>query len=280
MRVFHTLSEVRDFQQELAEQSKDLGFVATMGALHEGHMGLLHQAAAENHATIVSIFVNPTQFNNPEDLEKYPIRTEEDLKLLKKEGATAVFLPSVDEVYGDEVKPDPMDLKGIDHGMEGEFRPGHFPGVAAVVRRLFEMIRPTRAYFGDKDFQQVLIVKLMAEHYQLPVEVIGCPTLRYESGLAMSSRNFRLSQQGIEEAAIIYREMIWAQANYQSLSPIDLKAAIQEHFTSSNLELEYVEFADAKTMAFVEDWSQHKEVRTFIAAYCEGVRLIDNLSLY
>lgn len=280
MRVFRTHQELQQFNEELAREGKDLGFVATMGALHAGHMGLLRRAQAENQATIVSIFVNPTQFNNPEDLEKYPIRTDEDLALLEKEGATAVFLPSVKEVYGDRVESDSLDLIGLDKGMEGEFRPGHFPGVAAVVRRLFKLIQPQRAYFGEKDFQQLLIVKHMAKVYKLPVEVIGCETERYPSGLAMSSRNFRLSPEGMEKSDIIYKQMIWAQDNYLDNSPADLRKAIKEHFAQSSLELEYIEFADADTMKIVESWEQHSAVRVFIAAYCEGVRLIDNHTLY
>lgn len=280
MRVFRTQQELQQFNEELGREGKELGFVATMGALHAGHMGLLHQAQAENQATIVSIFVNPTQFNNPEDLEKYPVRTDQDLKLLEQEGATAVFLPSVHEVYGERVEAEPIDLMGLDIGMEGEFRPGHFPGVAAVVRRLFEMIKPQRAYFGEKDYQQLLIVKYMARVYQLPVEVIGCETERYPSGLAMSSRNFRLSKEGLEKSEIIYREMTWCQSNYQNFSPVELKEAVQRHFKKSTLELEYIEFADAESMKIVGDWKQHTHVRVLIAAYCEGVRLIDNLSLY
>ncbi len=280
MQVFHTLEELQKFQSKLKEQQHDLGFVATMGALHAGHMGLLHRAQAENQATIVSIFVNPTQFNNAEDLEKYPRRTDADLSYLEKEGATAVFIPSVAEVYGDEVKPDHLDLQGLDQGMEGDYRPGHFPGVVAVVRRLFEMIKPQRAYFGEKDFQQLQIVRLMARHYKLPVEVIGCETERYESGLAMSSRNYRLSAEGMQEASIIYREMIWARANYQDYKPDGLRKAIQDHFEASDLNLEYIDFADTESMEKVKDWQKHRAVRVFIGAFCEGVRLIDNLDLY
>ncbi len=280
MQVFHKVSELSVFQQELQKKGHSLGFVATMGALHEGHLTLLRRANQENEASIVSIFVNPTQFNNPEDLEKYPRRTDEDLALLEAEGATAVFMPSVEEMYGENVQSEDIDLIGLDKGMEGEFRPGHFDGVATVVKRLFEMIKPQKAYFGNKDFQQVLVVQHVAKVFQLPVEVIGCDTARYSSGLAMSSRNFRLSPQGMEEAAIIYREMSWAAKNYQDYNPSGLRAAIRQHFAASNLELEYIEFADARSMRIVEDWSQHQEVRTFIAAFCEGVRLIDNTKLF
>lgn len=280
MQVFHRVSELSVFQQELQEKGYSLGFVATMGALHEGHLTLLRQANRDNEASIVSIFVNPTQFNNPEDLDKYPRRTDEDLELLKAEGATAVFMPSVEEMYGTQVQSEEIDLAGLDQGMEGEFRPGHFPGVATVVKRLFEVIKPQRAYFGNKDYQQVLVVERVARIFNLPVEVIGCETARYPSGLAMSSRNFRLSSQGMEEAAIIYHEMTWASQNYQNFSPAKLRKSIQEHFAESSLDLEYIEFADARTMQKVQDWQDHEAVQVFVAAFCEGVRLIDNRNLY
>ncbi len=280
MQVFQRVSELAGFQQELQSKGQSLGFVATMGALHEGHLTLLRRSLLENDASIVSIFVNPTQFNNSEDLDKYPRRTDEDLKLLADAGATAVFLPSVDEVYGDKVESEYLDLRGIDHGMEGEFRPGHFQGVATVVKRLFQMIKPQRAYFGDKDYQQVQIVKLMTEVNQLPVKVIGVPTARYSSGLAMSSRNYRLSEEGMQDAAIIFREMQWAADNYRDYEPKSLKEAIKTHFAESKLELEYVELADAHSLVLVESWEDHQEVRILIAAFCEGVRLIDNTTLY
>jgi pantoate--beta-alanine ligase len=280
MQVFQCLAQLKGFQQQLKSEGKSLGFIATMGALHEGHLTLLRRAQSENEATIVSIFVNPTQFNNPEDLKKYPRRTDEDLTLLEKEGATAVFMPSVKEMYGDEVISTKIDLLGLDIGMEGDFRPGHFDGVATVVKRLFELIKPQRAYFGNKDYQQVLIVQHVARFYKLPIQVIGCETARYESGLAMSSRNYRLSDQGMREAAIIYKEMTWAIAQVSSMSPMKLREAIKIHFAESSLELEYVEFADAETVKKVRNWSDHRHVRVYIAALCEGVRLIDNRELY
>lgn len=280
MQVFHKVSELAGFQQELKSKGQSLGFVATMGALHQGHLSLLNRSLAENDASIVSIFVNPTQFNNSEDLEKYPRRTEEDLELLAQAGATAVFMPSVEEMYGREVRSEDIDLVGLDQGMEGEFRPGHFQGVATVVKRLFEIIKPQRAYFGNKDYQQVLIVKHLARLFNLPVEVVGVPTARYDSGLAMSSRNFRLSKKGMQEAAIIYREMKWASENYSSYTPAKLKEYIAQHFAESSLSLEYIEFADSRSMKIVEDWQEHQSVRILMAAFCEGVRLIDNTRLF
>lgn len=280
MQVFQRVKDLSDFQQDLAAKGASLGFVATMGALHEGHLSLLKRSIAENEASIVSIFVNPTQFNRAEDLQNYPIRTNEDLELLEAAGCTAVFMPPVEEIYGDSVKSEEIDLLGLDQGMEGEFRPGHFEGVATVVKRFFEIIKPQRAYFGNKDYQQVLIVKHVAKLFKLPIEVIGVPTSRYSNGLAMSSRNFRLSEKGMEEATIIHQQMMWARANYKDLNPEALKAQIRVHFKASNLELEYVEFADAEGMHIVKEWSNHKSVRILIAAFCEGVRLIDNTSLY
>lgn len=280
MQVFQRVADWAGFQQELSAKGQSLGFVATMGALHEGHLTLLRRSIKENDASVVSIFVNPTQFNNPEDLENYPRRTEEDLALLEECGATAVFMPTVEEMYGDSVKSENIDLEGLDIGMEGEFRPGHFDGVATVVKRLFQIIKPQKAYFGNKDYQQVQIVKLVARHFKLPVEVIGVSTARYESGLAMSSRNYRLSEAGMQEAAIIYREIKWAAAHYKEYQPQELKEIIAGHFEESSLELEYVEFADARSMKRVEDWAQHSKVRVLMAAFCEGVRLIDNTDLY
>ena len=280
MQVFRTVADWAGFQQELSAKGHSLGFVATMGALHEGHLTLLRRSLKENDASVVSIFVNPTQFNNAEDLEKYPRRTEEDLKLLEDCGATAVFMPSVAEIYGNAVASERIDLKGLDIGMEGEFRPGHFDGVATVVKRLFQILKPQKAYFGNKDYQQVQIVKLVAEHFNLPVKVIGAQTARYESGLAMSSRNYRLSEEGMKRAALIYEEMNWATQHYRQFTPAELKKIIQDHFKASALELEYVEFADAHTMKLVQDWSEHSQVRVLMAAFCEGVRLIDNTDLY
>lgn len=280
MQVFRHLHDLRNYRTKLRREGQTLGFVPTMGALHQGHLALVKRALSENSASIVTIFVNPTQFNNAEDLEKYPRREEEDLKLLEGIGNSIVFMPSVEEVYGTQVNSDPFDLRGLDRGMEGDHRPGHFQGVATIVKRFFEMIEPERAYFGEKDYQQLRIVQQVAVDYQLPVEVIGCETERYPSGLAMSSRNYRLSEQGLQAAVIIYEQMQYAIHHHKNYSPAELSAAIEAAFAKSSLELEYVSFTDADTMDIVEDWQNHRRVRIFIAAFCEGVRLIDNLCLY
>lgn len=279
MQVFKSAQELSIFHNSIFSNGKSLGFVATMGALHEGHLALAEQSQRENDYTIVSIFVNPTQFNNPEDLAKYPRKDEQDLAMLAEIDVDAVFLPSVKEMYGDEVYSESIDLIGLDNGMEGDYRPGHFQGVATVVRRLLKMIKPTRAYFGEKDYQQLRIIEHVAEVFQLESKIIGVETQRYQSGLAMSSRNFRLSQKAIDEAKIIYETMHWAKENYLKYSPATLKKAIIERFAESALELEYIDFADDTDMHKIQEWQDAKSIRIYIAALSEGVRLIDNLKI-
>lgn len=279
MQVFKSAQELSIFHNSIFSNGKSLGFVATMGALHEGHLALAEQSQRENDYTIVSIFVNPTQFNNPEDLAKYPRKDEQDLAMLAEINVDAVFLPSVKEMYGDEVYSESIDLIGLDNGMEGDYRPGHFQGVATVVRRLLKMIKPTRAYFGEKDYQQLRIIEHVAEVFQLESKIIGVETQRYQSGLAMSSRNFRLSQKAIDEAKIIYETMHWAKENYLKYSPATLKKAIIERFAESALELEYIDFADDTDMHKIQEWQDAKSIRIYIAALSEGVRLIDNLKI-
>jgi len=279
MQVFKSALELSIFHKSVFSKGKSLGFVATMGALHEGHLALAKQSQSENDFTIVSIFVNPTQFNNPEDLEKYPRKDAQDIAMLDGIKVDAVFLPSVEEMYGQEVNSESIDLIGLDAGMEGDYRPGHFHGVATVVRRLLKMIKPSRAYFGEKDYQQLRIIKHVAEIFDLHTKVIGVVTQRYTSGLAMSSRNFRLSANAMDEAKIIYQSMLWAKENYQKYRPEALKEALIQRFAKSSLVLEYVDFADDTDMHKIADWQQAKSVRIYIAALCEGVRLIDNLSI-
>jgi len=279
MQVFKSAQELSIFHNSVFSNGKSLGFVATMGALHEGHLALAAQSQRENDYTIVSIFVNPTQFNNPEDLAKYPRKDEQDLAMLAEINVDAVFLPSVEEMYGHEVSSESIDLIGLDKGMEGDYRPGHFQGVATVVRRLLKMIKPTRAYFGEKDYQQLRIIQHVAEIFQLDSIIIGVETQRYSSGLAMSSRNFRLSQKAIDEAKIIYETMHWAKENYRKYRPAELKMLIIERFAESSLELEYIDFADDTDMHKIEEWQDAKSIRIYIAALSEGVRLIDNLRI-
>lgn len=251
-----------------------------MGALHEAHLALAHQSQHDNAATLVSIFVNPTQFNNPEDLEKYPRRVESDLEGLDTAGVDAVFLPRVEDIYGQQVESEPLDLAGLDQGMEGTYRPGHFPGVATVIKRFFEILQPDRAYFGQKDYQQLRVVQHITKQHQLGVEVIGCETVRTAEGLAMSSRNYRLSEQGWQDALLIPRALKWARENHAQHSPQSLKEGVKTFFKEGPLDLEYVEIADPETMRPLPEWSEVEHARIFVAAFCEGVRLIDNQKLF
>ncbi len=279
MQVFKSAQELSIFHNGIFSDGKSLGFVATMGALHEGHLALAQQSQRENDYTIVSIFVNPTQFNNPEDLAKYPRKDEQDMAMLSEIKVDAVFLPSVEEMYGTEVSSESIDLIGLDQGMEGDYRPGHFQGVATVVKRLLKMIKPTRAYFGEKDYQQLRIIQHVADIFKLDSEIIGVKTQRYPSGLAMSSRNFRLSPKALDQSKIIYETMRWAKDNYREFRPDTLKQAIIERFAKSPLELEYIDFADDADMHKIKDWKDAKSIRIYIAALSEGVRLIDNLKI-
>jgi pantoate--beta-alanine ligase len=279
MQVFNSAQELSIFHNSISAKRETLGFVATMGALHEGHIAVAARSQSQNDYTIVSIFVNPTQFNNPEDLAKYPRKDEKDLAMLKKAGVDAVFLPSVEEMYGAAVVSESIDLIGLDIGMEGDYRPGHFQGVATVVRRLLLMIKPTKAYFGDKDYQQLRIIQHVGEVFKLDTEIIGVETQRYPSGLAMSSRNFRLSEKGLSKSVLIFQMMQWAKENYRDYNPKTLKETIVQRFSKSPLELEYIDFTDDTNMHKVSDWQQAKTIRIYIAALCEGVRLIDNLSI-
>jgi len=279
MQVFKSAQELSIFHNSIFSNGKSLGFIATMGALHEGHLALAKQSQRENDYTIVSIFVNPTQFNNPEDLAKYPRKDAQDLAMLAEINVDAVFLPSVEEMYGKEVSSESIDLVGLDKGMEGDYRPGHFQGVATVVRRLLKMIKPSRAYFGEKDYQQLRIIQHVAEIFKLDSKIIGVETQRYSSGLAMSSRNFRLSEKAIDEAKTIYQTMHWAKENFRKYRPAELKKLIIERFAESSLELEYIDFADDTDMHKIDEWQNAKTIRIYIAALSEGVRLIDNLRI-
>lgn len=280
MQVFFRAEEIVDFQNKLAASNKTLGFVPTMGALHNGHLEIVKKSLSDNDYTVVSVFVNPTQFNNAVDLEKYPREIDKDLKKLEQTGADAAFVPEVSEIYGARVKPDDLDLGGLDELMEGAHRPGHFDGVATVIKRFFDLLKPTRAYFGEKDFQQLQIIKHVTQQHNINTEVIGFPTQRTERGLAMSSRNLRLSEAGLHSAEAIYAQLTWAAENYHQYEPNTLKAALIERFSQSELDLEYVEITDLQRLKPLNAWQDSEHARLFVAAWCEGVRLIDNYGLF
>lgn len=249
-----------------------------MGALHGGHIKLVEFAQRECDIVVVSIFVNPTQFNNSGDLTKYPKREKEDLNLLEEVNCDIVVIPEVDDVYPEGYKKNTISLGIIEDVMEGEFRPGHFQGVVNVVSRFFEIIEPDKAYFGNKDFQQVAVIKLMVKELNLPVQVVGVPTKRMSNGLAMSSRNYRLSEEEVQASSIIYKTLIKGREWATQYSPAVTRSKMVEYFSESTLRLEYLQIVHPETM---EDLNQYWVPGAIagIAAYSGEVRLIDNMEL-
>jgi len=281
----HIYSKIDDLQQTLAglkKEGKKIGFVPTMGALHEGHLSLIQRARSENEVVVASIFVNPTQFNNPEDLTNYPKTPEDDQMQLRSAGTDILLLPGDKEIYPDgPERKSLLELGDLNKVMEGANRPGHFDGVVQVVKRLFEIVEPDRAYFGEKDFQQLAVIRFMKKEMKLPVEIIGCETIREKSGLAMSSRNLRLTSGDQREASRISAALFFAHDHWKEYRPDGLKARIISSIEEGGkLKVEYVEIADADTLQPVSDWSKHEHVRCFAAVYCSGIRLIDNVPLF
>lgn len=259
---------------------KSIGFVPTMGALHEGHLVLVSRALVENDCAVVSIFVNPTQFDNEGDLKKYPRTLDKDVTLLKKlQGTVFIFSPEAEHLYNGNVISKHYNFGSIANEMEGKHRKGHFDGVGTVVSILLKTIEPDRAYFGEKDFQQLQIVKKLVEIENLHTKIIGCPIERETSGLAMSSRNKRLTNEQLAQAIIINRTLLEIKANFESRSIPQLNQLAKQRFKESEIELEYFEIADEKTLKTVKQKSKGKIYRAFIAAFAGEVRLIDNMRL-
>ncbi len=276
----HTISETQSAIEKQKSDGKTIGFVPTMGALHEGHLKLIRQAASENDFVAVSIFVNPIQFNNPEDLAKYPRTLEEDLLKLEGTGCNLVFTPSAQEMY-----PEPdlteFDFGNLDKVMEGKFRPGHFRGVAVVVKKLFEIVTPHKAYFGEKDFQQLAIIKKMVSMLKMPVEVVPCPIVREADGLAMSSRNARLTTEERAEAPAIYKALLSVKDNYSWFIPAGVKQLVTGEIQENQyFRVEYAEVVDTQTLQPFEDWNDAEHAVICVAAFIGNVRLIDNIVLF
>ena len=259
-----------------------LGFVPTMGALHQGHLSLVKAALSMNEYVVVSIFINPTQFNNPNDLIHYPRTLDKDISLLKtlSKDKIVVYAPSSEDLYGSQIKSDCFDFDGLDLEMEGSSRPGHFDGVGTVVKRLFEIVRPDNAYFGEKDFQQLQIIKKMVAITKLPVKIIACPTEREANGLAMSSRNARLSPAEFDASALIYKTLqsVQRQFNYESRQAIS-EWVVNQFSTHPLFELDYFQISEVEALAPIKQKSLHKSFRAFIAVNIGDVRLIDNIDL-
>ncbi len=278
MRILKTINELISLVNELKADNKTIGFVPTMGALHEGHLTLVRQCVAENEVCIVSVFVNPTQFNNKADLEKYPRNVEKDAQLLEKAGCAYVFAPSADEMYSaDELENTfEFDFGGMDRLMEGKFRPGHFNGVVQVVSKLFKLVQPDKAYFGKKDFQQLAIIHRMVRLMHFQVEIIDCPIVREASGLAMSSRNERLSAAERDTAANIYRILNESRNLTDKMSPGELTQWVTDEVNNAGgLSVEYFDIADRETLITIDRWQP--ESIGCIAVFCGEVRLIDNI---
>ena len=275
MELFTTAKELRAALSG-SGKSEQVGFVPTMGALHQGHVSLVERAVMENETAVVSIFVNPTQFNDVSDLELYPRTLESDLRLLEATGCRYVFAPSEKEIY-----PEPdnrvFDFGNLGRVMEGQFRPGHFNGVAQVVSRLFSIVEPAKAYFGLKDFQQLAIIREMVRQLQLPVEIVPCEIVREPGGLAMSSRNERLSTEGRRNAIRIHQVLSGSENLTSSFSVPELAEWISREINKNPfLSVEYVEIVDEMTLEKVNHWQQPGRKVVCVAVWCEKVRLIDN----
>jgi len=279
MQVYH---KNKSLQNNLAKlkTGASLGFIPTMGALHKGHLSLINKAKLENDFIVVSIFINPTQFDNKQDLLKYPRTLKKDLALLESVDCDFVFAPSVQEIYNDNIGVSQFDFDGLEFEMEGKHRSGHFNGVGTIVKKLFEIVKPTRAYFGEKDFQQLQIIKKLVQTNKIPVQIIGCEIYRENDGLAMSSRNTRLTKVQRNEATFIYKTLNEAKEKFSNNSITEVIKWIENEFEKNAiLELEYFEIANIKTLKSAKRKSSKSNYRAFIAAFAGDVRLIDNIAL-
>lgn len=282
MKIFNNNTELSHCLDGLKTKGKSIGLVPTMGALHDGHLSLVDKGLSENDYVVVSIFVNPTQFNNKEDLVKYPRTLDADVSLLKtiSDSKVLVYAPTVKDVYDDNVQSQSFAFDGLENEMEGAFREGHFDGVGTIVKRLFEIVKPQRAYFGQKDFQQLQIIRKLVELYHIPVKVIGCPIHRADDGLAMSSRNTRLTSEHRKAAPFIYKTLKSAKIKFGTKSAKKVTEWVEKQFKKQPLlELEYFTIADTKTLKPVKRKSTKKTYRAFIAVYAGDIRLIDNIAL-
>lgn len=277
MIVVDTIGKLHTFLAAARAGGKSVGLVPTMGALHEGHASLVKRSVADNSVTVVSVFVNPTQFNDKGDLERYPRTLEADCRLLETLGASCVFAPSVEEVY-----PEPdtrvFDFTPLDKVMEGIYRPGHFNGVAQIVSKLFAYVEPDRAYFGEKDFQQLAIIREMVRQLGLSLDIVGCPIVREADGLALSSRNALLTPEQ-RHAALAISRTLFASVEYAKCHSLgDTKQMVEQAIVDAEgLELEYYEVVDGNTLQSVVSWDDADYIVGCITVYCGKVRLIDNI---
>lgn len=275
MKVFATIVETQNYLK--SHYPKTIGFVPTMGALHEGHIALIKKSIAENELTVCSIFVNPTQFNNPDDLKKYPRTLDEDCKMLQEAGCNVVFAPSAEEMYP-SLPSLKIDFGPLEHIMEGKFRPGHFNGVGIVVAKLFHIVKPTKAYFGQKDIQQVAVINRLITDLSFDLKMVVCDTIREKDGLAMSSRNRRLSPEARVSAPKIFQSMLLGEKLLlDGNSSFVVKNKVLDFYRASpEFELEYYEITDYETLESIDDRNEKRKTAIVVAAHLGGVRLIDN----
>lgn len=277
-----TIAKIGQLVREYRNGGKQIGFVPTMGALHEGHLTLIRRAKSENDICISSVFVNPTQFNNKDDLARYPRDLERDARLLGENGCDVLFAPEVSEMYpGGEDDLLTIDFGDLDKVMEGRFRPGHFRGVATIVHKLFDSVTPHTAYFGKKDYQQLAIIRALTGRMQLPVQIIACETVREPDGLAMSSRNVRLTSSCRSHAPVIYSTLCMVREKAGTCPVSELEnSAIRQIGSSGHLRVEYFTIGHKDTLQPLTDWTDQHAAVAFTAVFAEDVRLIDNLELF
>ena len=281
MKVFRYKKELKNHIKSLNNQGKSIGFVPTMGALHQGHLALVKNSLKDNDVTVVSIFVNPTQFDNPDDLKKYPRNFEADLALLQDlSPEILVFYPDAQDFYDGKIQSEHFDFDGLEQEMEGKHRPGHFDGVGTVVKKLFEIVQPVRAYFGEKDFQQLQIIKKLVKKEQMPIEIIPIPIYREPDGLAMSSRNRRLTPKHRAAAPFIYQVLKQSKVLFEKEHLETVKSFVKETIDAHPyLNLEYFEIADEQTLKPATKKIAGNKYRGFIVVFAGEIRLIDNISL-
>ena len=280
LEVYSNYDSLKKSIVKIKSEGLSLGFIPTMGALHEGHLSLIDNSIKENNYTLVTIFVNPLQFNNPEDLKKYPRTLTQDKELINtlESKNILLYLPIYEELFPENDAFIPVNLNGMDREMEGKYRPGHFDGVVHVIHNLFKQISPDRAYFGEKDFQQLAIIKHITKEYNFKIEIVACKTIRSIDGLALSSRNKRLNETEKKDALILYKSLNKAKELKEIMPPKMVLNKIKSLFKNHTIELEYIYFVDADTLEELHDeWSENSVC--CIAAYCNDVRLIDCMNL-
>ncbi|MGK0325670.1 MAG: pantoate--beta-alanine ligase [Polaribacter sp.] len=280
MKIFNTKQELISYLNAQKERPKTIGLIPTMGALHQGHLSLIKKAKSKNDVVVVSIFVNPTQFDKKEDLTNYPKTIENDTKLLESVSCDVLFFPSVEEIYEDHVSSERFDFDGLEHLMEGKFRKGHFDGVGTIVKKLFEIVTPHQAYFGQKDFQQLQIIKKMVKKHHLNVKIKGCAIFREEDGLAMSSRNTRLSKDHRAAAPFVYKILKKVRKKFATENTDKVTEWVENEFKKHPLlNLEYFTIAAEKSLETIKNKESNKKNRAFIAVFASEIRLIDNIRL-